>query len=376
MIYNLHLLRVLAALAVVYFHTTSEAGLMLPVNIGSHGVDVFFVISGFIIAYIGARSPEHFFVRRLIRIVPFYWAATLAVFCAALLFPNLMRTTQADVTQLLYSLLFIPHETPSAGLMPTLILGWSLNYEMYFYVLFAASLLLSRRWAPVLCAGLITAVALNIDGSATANPTLHFYGRPLVFEFGFGIACYYLLVLAERHHNRLRRLRGGMAACLLLCALALTAIGVEEYEGQWNLPRFVAAGVPAMVLVLSALVLERVYSISAKSRIVFVLGESSYILYLIHPYIVYTVLRVVFPHARAFSATATAVLIVVLLAGSAAIAALIHYGFELPLMQFLRAKLLPAARERNQRANTFGIVTRHRNQSLVTSGSIGTRRTS
>ena len=73
MIYNLQLLRALAALAVVYFHVTSEAGLGLPVNIGAHGVDVFFVISGFIIAYIGARSPDGFLLRRLIRIVPFYW---------------------------------------------------------------------------------------------------------------------------------------------------------------------------------------------------------------------------------------------------------------------------------------------------------------
>src|SRR5262249_19248506 len=154
--------------------------------------------------YIGARSPEHFFVRRLIRIVPFYWAATIAVFFVALMFPHLMRTTQADPAQLLYSVFFIPHETEYAGLMPTLILGWSLNYEMYFYVLFAVSLLLSRRWAPIICAGLITAVALTIEESGTTNPTLHFYGRPLVFEFCFGIACYYLLALAERHRESLR----------------------------------------------------------------------------------------------------------------------------------------------------------------------------
>src|SRR5262249_8559529 len=126
MIYNLHLLRAVAALAVVYFHVTSDAGLRLPVNIGAHGVDVFFVISGFIISYIGARSPHNFLLRRVIRIVPFYWAATLVVFVLALLFPHLMRTTQADFNQLLCSLLFIPYETADGGMLPTLILGWSL----------------------------------------------------------------------------------------------------------------------------------------------------------------------------------------------------------------------------------------------------------
>ena len=91
MLLNLHLLRAIAALAVVYFHGTSEAGLNLPVSIGSHGVDVFFVISGFIIAYIGTRSPDRFLIRRVIRIVPFYWAATLAVFGAAALAPHMLH---------------------------------------------------------------------------------------------------------------------------------------------------------------------------------------------------------------------------------------------------------------------------------------------
>ena len=100
MLVNLHLLRAIAALAVVYFHCTSEAGLNLPVNIGSHGVDVFFVISGFIIAYIGARSPDRFLIRRVIRIVPFYWTATLALFGAAVLAPHILRSTRADYVQL------------------------------------------------------------------------------------------------------------------------------------------------------------------------------------------------------------------------------------------------------------------------------------
>jgi hypothetical protein len=157
MLLNLHLLRALAALAVVYFHATSEAGLNLPINIGGHGVDVFFVISGFIIAYIGARTPERFFVRRLIRIVPFYWAATLAVFAAATLAPHLLRSTRTDVVQLLCSLFFIPRETAYAGTVPTLVLGWSLNYEMYFYVVFALALVVAPRRAPIVCSLAIAA---------------------------------------------------------------------------------------------------------------------------------------------------------------------------------------------------------------------------
>src|ERR1041385_2411769 len=106
MLYNLHLLRVIAALGVVYFHIASVAGLKLDWDVGSRGVDVFFVISGFIIAYIGTGKPEQFFRRRLIRVVPFYWAATAFVFAMVAVAPAMFRTTTASVPHLLYSLLF------------------------------------------------------------------------------------------------------------------------------------------------------------------------------------------------------------------------------------------------------------------------------
>src|SRR5215831_6533142 len=105
MLYNIHLLRVVAALSVVYYHVTSEAGLGLDTSFGRRGVDVFFVISGFIIAYIGTGKPTEFFRRRLIRVVPFYWAATLAVFAVALVAPSLLRSTNADLVHLATSLL-------------------------------------------------------------------------------------------------------------------------------------------------------------------------------------------------------------------------------------------------------------------------------
>ena len=95
MLYNLHLLRVIAALGVVYFHTTSSAGLKLDWDIGSRGVDVFFVISGFIIAYIGSSNAEQFFRRRLIRVAPFYWAATLCVFAMVVVSPASFNVTAA-----------------------------------------------------------------------------------------------------------------------------------------------------------------------------------------------------------------------------------------------------------------------------------------
>src|SRR5215475_10218712 len=160
---NLHLLRALAALAVVYYHTTSEAGLNLSPAIGSHAVDVFFVISGFIIARSAAGSSKRFLLRRIIRIAPLYWIATLVVFGLALSRPQILHNTRADYRQLLCSLLFIPYDTPQAGTLPTLILGWSLNYEMYFYLVFAIALAAVPRRASLVCSLVIVAVAALIS---------------------------------------------------------------------------------------------------------------------------------------------------------------------------------------------------------------------
>jgi exopolysaccharide production protein ExoZ len=336
---NLHLLRAIAALAVVYFHITSEAGLDLPLNIGAHGVDIFFVVSGFIIAYIGPRAPRGFLIRRLIRIVPFYWTATLVVFAAAVLMPSVFRSTQADYVQLFHSLAFLPRETAYAGMFPTLILGWSLNYEMYFYVIFAAALLAAPRLAPALSCLVIVIAMAAIDLSGVSHPSVLFYARPIVFEFIFGIAVFYVYTTAERHADRLQRqplLRAGLAAAAIA---SLLTIGIEEYFQGFGLPRYVSAGLPASVLVLGALLLERVFGVSFRSKGLFLVGESSYILYLIHPYVVYGVLRTVLRGTHLVALPAIVGLIIALLAISTVAAIAIHVWLERPCMAWLRIKL-------------------------------------
>ena len=341
MLLNLHLLRAIAALAVVYFHSTSEAGLNLPVSIGSHGVDVFFVISGFIIPYIGTRSPDRFLIRRVIRIVPFYWAATLAVFGAAALAPHMLHSTRADYVQLLCSLFFIPRETPYAGVVPTLVLGWTLNYEMYFYLMFAMALAIAPRMAPIVCCLGIVAIALLIDVSGVSHPSIRFYARPLVFEFVYGVCLYYVFVTAERHigwYAQRPRIRWALWFVALGAALL---IGFEESHGGFRLPRFLVAGVPAFVLVLAALLLERVYGVNAKSNIVFLVGQSSYILYLIHPYVIYGLLRTTSSRRGHLPLSATIGLLIALLLLSTVAAIAIHLWFEKPIMAVLRRRLLP-----------------------------------
>ncbi len=301
-LYNLHLLRVIAAAGVVYFHTTSTAGLRLAWDVGSRGVDVFFVISGFIITFIGTSKADEFFRRRLIRVVPFYWAATLVVFAAATVAPRLFRSTTPDVTHLVYSLLFIPHENVAIGeMMPTLLLGWSLNFEMFFYVLFAIALRISPRWSPVLCVGAIVAFVAVVHGLGITSAIPAFYGRPIVLEFCYGVGVFYAFQWFSARKAAFAG-NGAFKWLLVLVAVgALVTLNVCEKYYRDTVPRYLIAGIPAFFLVLSALLLERLYGMTTKNKTLYLLGESSYITYLVHPYIVFTALRLFVKHPDALS---------------------------------------------------------------------------
>src|ERR1700730_5914930 len=154
MIFNIQSLRALAALSVAYFHTDFGG-----IRFGSFGVDVFFVISGFIMAQICQTDSSHFFLRRLVRIVPLYWALTLLIFGLAKFAPWLVYRAPADWADLARSLFFVPYQNKSGLVQPELFLGWTLNYEMFFYVNVALALLIVP---PRFAAGLAAALIIGI----------------------------------------------------------------------------------------------------------------------------------------------------------------------------------------------------------------------
>lgn len=341
MIYNLHLLRALAALSVVYFHAASTSGLNLAWDVGSWGVDVFFVISGFIISYIGQQRPEGFFLRRLIRIVPFYWAATVFIFLMAAILPQYFRSTSVEPQHLLASLLFVPRMNPASGeMMPTLLLGWSLNFEMFFYLVYSGALLVSRKWAPVISVAAIVALVFGARAVDASYDVIQFWARPIVLEFCLGVASYYVFRWAETRRQALLAVPALKWLLLAAAVGAGIALLLVEHWHKQDWPRYWAAGLPSFVVVSSLLILERVHGVRLKSRWVFELGEASYIIYLIHPYIVFGVLRL-WVRDAALSLPVMVGLLAVLLVSTAAVSVLIHRWFERPVIGWLKERLLP-----------------------------------
>src|SRR5260221_5541231 len=189
------MLRAIAATMVVFVHMDLQLQRLHYPTLGTNwmasGVDIFFVISGFIMWTSVERRPEmtasSFFRNRLIRIVPLYWFATTLVLMVALIAPQVLNTTVLRPWHAIASYLFIPARHPTTGLFwPLLIPGWSLNYEMLFYAIFAIAIALSghpraRRF--LLIAAMLG--GLVAGGHAPQNPLapFDFFSYPDILGF-------------------------------------------------------------------------------------------------------------------------------------------------------------------------------------------------
>jgi exopolysaccharide production protein ExoZ len=342
-IYNIQVLRAFAATSVVFLHVSSDAGLSLFPSFGAFGVDVFFVISGYIITYVAFRDPAQFMRKRIIRIVPAYWTMTLLVYGVALLSPSLLRHTSTDPSLLVNSLFFIPHET-AHGPIPTLALGWTLNYEMYFYLLFAIGLVLSKRYSSVIAMVLILGIMALTDVIGPRSQAAAYYGQPIVLEFVYGILLYHAFRLAAPDAASSGRPKdAGFGLVLILIGGAILFLVIAEVTGH-DSPRFAAKGLPAAALVAGALLLETRYAFAWRNKAILLLGEASYVLYLIHPFVLYGFTRVLLRGAARWPDAAKWPLALLLVAITASVAIAVHYYLEAPAMLMLRKRFTSGQR--------------------------------
>jgi exopolysaccharide production protein ExoZ len=338
-IHNIQVLRAFAATSVVFLHVSSNAELSLSPSFGAFGVDVFFVISGYIITYVAFRDPAQFMRKRIIRIVPAYWTMTLLIYGVALLSPSLLRHASADPSLLVSSLFFIPHET-AHGPIPTLALGWTLNYEMYFYLLFAIGLVLSKRYSSVICTVLILVIMALTDVIGPRSQAAAYYGQPIVLEFVYGILIYHTFRLATADTASPGRAKGaGFGLVLVLIGGAILFLAIAEVTGHDG-PRFAAKGLPAAALVAGALLLETRYAFAWRNKAILLLGEASYVLYLIHPFVLYGFTRALLRGAAQWPDAIKWPLALLLVAITASMAIAVHYYLEAPAMLVLRKRFI------------------------------------
>jgi exopolysaccharide production protein ExoZ len=273
-------LRALAAASVVVFHALGKIadaqGHLRGIyeELGAAGVDVFFVISGFIMWVSASRSqsgPLVFWRRRIVRVVPLYWMLTTVVLGVMIVAPSLLDS-RTDIPHALASYFFVAWPSPSMPehLWPIAIIGWTLNYEMFFYLIFGLALLLPHRFR-LAAVGVPLVCAVALGHAVEASAQVEFYMSPLLLEFvaGIGIAHWYM-----------SGYRFSTIACILavVTSILLFAASAPVYEESM---RGVMWGVPAALLVGASAFLGR-NGMWPKSRVMTLLGASSYSLYLSH----------------------------------------------------------------------------------------------
>ena len=263
---------------VVLFHVLDapgrlgEARVLPAFDVGQAGVDIFFVISGFIMWVTTCGRDEtaaEFFLKRLELIGPLYWILTLALTGVALAAPSLLNSTQFDADHFAGSMLFFPVLHPTLGQYnPVLFVGWTLNYEMAFYVVFALALFLPvrTRLAALLAVLTVAAVAgLVFAPGGVAG----FYTRPIILEFAFGIVAGVVYMSAATLGRQVALM------VLLAGAAALAVFG----EGNHSL---LLDGLPAALIVFGAAMVEKQGGPLLRSRPLLILGNASYSIYLTH----------------------------------------------------------------------------------------------
>jgi peptidoglycan/LPS O-acetylase OafA/YrhL len=340
-------LRFFAAFLVLINHSTFYASERLLPGVGfwqqgATGVNIFFVISGFVmvVSTITLRGRTDgwriFALHRISRIVPLYWAATSFKLAVFILLPSAILHSQFDIFHIVSSYFFIPTVNADGEFKPFLAVGWTLYFEMFFYGLFALALYLRCNLYFFLGTVLLVFASLSMYRTQAVAATMFF--DAIVLQFFFGM----LVARTSLQADALKKVTVRFPIVPALLSLVGTALLLAPFEVP-GLAEAFRTGVPATMIVLGVVLLEP----HLKGRLpksLLLLGDASYAIYLFHPLIapaIPTILRKLDILNYSLS---------IILSGSVAIlfGTLIHVYFEKPLTQLLRSKKMrPVTPRRN-----------------------------
>ena len=259
----LQVIRLFAASMIILYHTGLIGGR------GYFGVQVFFVLSGFL-AYYSTRkgvSAGRYLLRRCIRLIPLYWICTFLTFLLLTVRPGLSNMSDADPLHLLKSLLFIPYKGDAGYTLPILAVGWTMQYAMAFTLLFTLSLLVSRRRGGLVC-GLLLLILTAVGLWVKPKPLfIRYYTDSHLFNFFLGLLAGFAWKKLRDSVPEDRPVLSGLPGSLRIpvrILLGLLAAGaavflVLDVRLPFRLPQAFRLGIPAVVMIFSLLLLmERV----------------------------------------------------------------------------------------------------------------------
>lgn len=345
-------LRAIAALLVVSTHVESALGenpnLENPWvsqfsglnGFGGVGVDIFFIISGFIMVYVGVRyfrregSIKDFLLRRVLRIYPIYWLVSLLLVASATAKTTLGLISGKSFAESLdfdlqwYRLLgaftLFPTYNDLGNIQPILGVGWSLSYEVFFYFIFALAVAIGFRWAPFVVISvfaLLVFAPLPIGGSTLST----FLRNPILLEFPVGMLIGYAVVLSKRPPRWL------LLLCILLSLVGFLIGIIFNFDYQYH---YLFRGIPSALLVFGLVFWEIQFGLHIPGFLV-KLGDASYSIYLIHTIVISYLVKPLLNTLPLFQHIQVDVLGVFMFALATAIGMLLYEKIEHPLQRFM-----------------------------------------
>ncbi len=277
--------RFICALVVMILHTafyTSERldSKTFHYDQGFQGVKLFFIISGFVMiisseSLMGNQKAWSIFaIKRIIRIVPIYWIMTTYKLIILIFASSLIYHARLDYGFILKSYFFIPAFNVDGSLEPFYGVGWTLNYEMFFYLLFTVALLVRVRPIVFMSIILIPLSVLSIYRTSNWPAAVSFYANPIILNFLYGMIAGQLIINGKKLSQRLA------IPLIVICLLYIfiPRIGIISGIPSNN----VIVSIASFLLIYGAASIENFWGKKIPAQLIY-LGGASYSLYLIHP---------------------------------------------------------------------------------------------
>lgn len=278
MVLSVQYMRAIAALFVVMHHSI-EKGAHYSTNpmgwfqVGDIGVDLFFIISGYIMChatYNKEISFGKFLKARVIRIIPLYWVLTTVALVIYLVAPDKINSS-GGMTSIIDSYMLIPSD--SKYLIQN---GWTLSYEFYFYFIFAlglSSVGIIKYMRPAIIIVFVATIGFIVSFNSVL---INFLTNQLLLEFLFGV--FIFLFFLKYKLNQF------FSISLILSSIILLLL--VNFKGGINI-QIVDYGLPMVLLFIGMRGLEDTFINKQQlkiSKLFEAIGNSSYSLYLIHPF--------------------------------------------------------------------------------------------
>jgi exopolysaccharide production protein ExoZ len=302
---SIQFLRAVAATLVVYAHSidlsqqygkSAQEGFHFLSDVGCIGVDLFFVISGFIITYVagkytGVGEGVKFLQKRFYRINPIYYIATAVfIFTIMIRFWIVGRSYDLSSDQFIDSAIdtFLILPLSPISFAPLLMIGWTLTFEWLFYIMFFASILSRVKRKILLLSGMIATLIILGYIFKSGDVRFTILTNAIMLEFLLGVIICQL-------YRQVKKVPVYLSAVLLLTGIGwyvylvfdtnplIAAIG-PILTGSLSMDRFLHWGIPSSFVFAGCVFLEKSGKLNFlwSNKVSRLLGDASYSIYLVH----------------------------------------------------------------------------------------------